>query len=83
MYILFFYFFMLLYVIYFFLVSAGEVFSAFIEINIGLILSGSFVLIFVLCEAYYNKAFLALSSILNTLFIFLTFGAGTAVHFMF
>jgi len=34
-------------------------------------MAGVLLLMFILCEAYYLKTFLALSSILNTLFVFL------------
>ena len=55
----------------FFLIYLNEIFYFFISINIVLLLFGFFILLFILCEAYYLKAFLAMSSILNTLFVFL------------
>lgn len=70
-YIIFFYFFILLFFIYFFMVCVNEVFYFFIVVNISMLIVGFFILLFILCEAYYVKAFLALSSILNTLFVFL------------
>jgi len=49
----------------------NEVFYFFIYINLLLLVIGIFILLNILYEAYYLKSFLALSSILNTLFVFL------------
>lgn len=70
-YIFFFYFFLFIFFIYFFLFYLHEFFLFFSFINVLLLLFGFLILISTLCEAYYIKSFLALSSILNTLFIFL------------
>lgn len=70
-YIFFFYFFFFLFIIYFFLIYVNELFFFFSVLNVFLLLFGLLVLLFILCEAYYIKVFLALSSILNTLFVFL------------
>lgn len=77
-YITFFYFFIFLFFIYYFLVYSNEIFFFFIYVNIFLLIIGLVILLFILCEAYYIKAFLALSSILNTLFVFL---ALSGTHF--
>ena len=58
--------------------SINELFFFFTSVNICLLVAGFTILLFILCEAYYVKAFLALSSILNTLFVFLAMsGANT------
>ncbi len=82
-YILFFYFFIFLFFIYFFLIYLNDIFYFFISINILILLIGFFILLFILCEAYYLKAFLAMSSILNTLFVFLTFNSTNLIDFIF
>jgi hypothetical protein len=82
-YIIFFYFFILLFFLYFFLVYLNEIFYFFISVNIGLLLIGFFILLFIICEAYYIKAFLAMSSIINTLFVFLALNGLNIVDFIF
>jgi len=82
-YIVFFYFFIFLFFIYFFLIYLNEIFYFFISINIVLLLVGFFILLFILCEAYYLKAFLAMSSILNTLFVFLALNSVNISDFFF
>lgn len=83
-YIFFFYFFFLLFILYFFLLYTPEIFFFFSIINIFLLLIGFVMLFFILCEAYYVKTFLALSSILNTLFVFLALnGLSSEVFFLF
>jgi len=67
----FFYFYLFLFVIFFILTFATEIFFFFVFVNILLILIGFLMLLFILCEAYYLKAFFALSSIINTLFVFI------------
>lgn len=78
-YIIFFYFFLFLFFIVFFLIHMNEIFYFFIFINIVFLLAGLLTLIFILCEAYYLKVFFAMSSILNTLFIFLALTGGRSV----
>lgn len=82
-YIVFFYFFILLFFIYFFLTCVNEIFYFFVCINVCLLILGFFILLFILCEAYYVKAFLALSSILNTLFVFLAMNGTDSTDFLF
>jgi hypothetical protein len=82
-YIFFFYFFLFLYFIYFFLIYMNDIFFFFIYVNIIILIIGFFVLLFILCEAYYIKAFLALSSILNTLFVFLALNSINISDFFF
>lgn len=82
-YICFFYFFIFLFFIYFFINYLNEVFYYFIGINVLLLLIGFFILLFIICEAYYLKSFLALSSILNTLFVFLAISGNNVTDFFF
>lgn len=70
-YIYFFYFNLLLFVTYFLLVYMNELLLVTVSINTLLLLFGIIAVFFILFESYYVKAFLALSSILNTLFLFL------------
>nr|APW82416.1 nad2_a [Laurentiella strenua] len=70
-YICFFYFFLILFFLTFLVFFFNEIFFFYATVNLGIILIGFFFLLFILCEAYYLKTFLAISSILNTLFIFL------------
>ena len=82
-YIIFFYFFILLFFLFFFLNYLNEIFYFFLNINVLLLIIGFVVLLFTLCEAYYIKSFLALSSILNTLFVFLTISSNNVYDFFF
>ena len=82
-YIVFFYFSIFLFFIYFFLIYVNEIFYFFIGINICLLIVGFFILLFILCEAYYIKAFLAMSSIVNTLFVFLALNGTSITDFFF
>lgn len=82
-YITFFYFFIFLFLIYLLTINLGEIFFFFLNINIFLFLIGFAFLLFILCEAYYIKTFLALSSILNTLFVFLTLLSNQQIDFFF
>lgn len=80
-YICFFYFFIFLFFLYFFLNYLNEIFYYFVGVNILLLLIGFFILLFIICEAYYIKSFLALSSILNTLFVFLAISGSNLTDF--
>lgn len=80
-YIIFFYFFIFLFFIFFFLIYLNEIFYFLISINVCLLILGVFILFFILCEAYYIKAFLAMSSILNTLFVFLALNSTNVIDF--
>ena len=70
-YITFFYSSFYVFVIHFILASLSEVFYFYIIFFWTLILLGLFFLLFIICETYYIKAFLAISSILNSLLVFL------------
>lgn len=82
-YIFFFYFFLFFFILYFFLIYVNEIFFYFLSVNMLILIVGFCILLFILCEAYYIKAFLALSSILNTLFVFLTLNSVNITDFFF
>lgn len=82
-YITFYYFFIFLFFIIFFLIYTNEIFYYFLLINILLLVIGFTILLFILLEAYYIKTFLAISSILNTLFIFLTLNSLNVIDVFF
>lgn len=82
-YVFFFYFFLLLFVVFFFISYVSEVFLFFSLVNIFLLSIGFVIMFFILCEAYYIKSFFALSSILNTLFIFLAMNGLNSQTLMF
>jgi len=71
-YITFFYFFLFLFFINFFTSYFYEIFFYYIYISLFLIIIGITVLIFILCETFYIKTFLAISSILNSLLVLLS-----------
>lgn len=70
-YIFYYYFFLILFLTYFFLVYMSEIFFFNTTTTLALILVGTACIFFILFESYYIKTFLAVSSILNTLLIFL------------
>lgn len=82
-YIFFFYFFLIIYFCYVLIILLNEVFYFNIFINILLLTSGLVMLTFILFESYYLKAFFALSSILNTLLIFLSLSSLNTIDFVF
>lgn len=82
-YITFFYFFIFLFFIVFLLIYLSEIFYYFLMINVLMLLLGFVTLLTILLEAFYLKTFLALSSVLNTLFIFLTLNASNSLDFFF
>lgn len=82
-YIVFFYFFLFSFFTYFFTVYMHEIFYFNLFINFLLIVTGVVVLTFVICESFYLKAFLAMSSILNTLLIFLALTSYTTIDYYF
>jgi hypothetical protein len=82
-YLTFFYFFLILYFAYVLIILLNEVFYFNIFINILLLSSGLVLLTVTLLESYYLKAFFALSSILNTLLIFLALSSLNTIDFIF
>lgn len=82
-YIVFFYFFIFLFFIYFFLIYLNELFYFNLSINLTLLAVGLIWLVFIICESYHIKAFLAMSSILNTLIVFLAMSSYSMVDYFF
>ncbi len=82
-YIVFFYFFIFYFFIYFFVIYLNELFYYNIFVNLVLLMSGLILLVFIICESYYIKSFLAMSSILNTLFVFFAMSSYNTVDYMF
>ena len=80
---LFFYFFIFLFFINFLLIYLNEIFYSYIYLNLLLLMIGFIILLSIICEAYYIKTFLATSSIINTLFIFLTLSSTNINDFYF
>ena len=79
-YICFFYFFFFLFVIHMLNSYFSEIFYFYTSIVTVLIVIGLLVLLFIICDSYYLKIFLAISSILNSLFVLLSLtSAHTAV----
>ena len=70
-YVFFFYLFLFLFFSYFFLIFVSEVFYSNVFATLFFTLVGFFLIIFLFFESYYIKAFVALSSILNTLLLLL------------
>lgn len=71
-YIAYFYFFLFLFFINFLLVYFGEVFFYYSFIVTLFVFIGLVVLLTILCESFYLKTFFAVSSILNSLLVFLS-----------
>lgn len=82
-YIVFFYFFIFLFFLYFLIIYLNEIFYFFLIVNMLLLLIGFFILLFIICEAVYIKSFLAISSIINTLFVFLALNGTNIIDFIF
>ena len=82
-YICFFYFFIFLFFIKFLVINFNEFFSFFIIVNFLTLLVGFCILLAILTETYYLKTFFAISSILNTLFVFLSFSSNNLVDIFF
>ena len=82
-YITFFYFFLFLFFTYFFVVYLGELFYYNLFLNAIILTLGLVILIFIICESFYIKAFLAMSSILNTLFVFLALNSYCIIDWVF
>jgi hypothetical protein len=76
-YVCFFYFFLFLFFIHFLVSYMSTIFFFYIAIALMFLISGVVTLLFVLCESMYLKAFLAMSSILNSLLVLL---ATTSSH---
>ncbi len=68
----FYYFFLLIFLIFFFTFYFNELLNLFIYINLIILILGLFMILSLLFNLTYVKAFFALSSILNTLLVFIT-----------
>jgi len=68
-YICFFYFFLFLFIIHLLTSYFSGVFYFYSYITTVFVLTGLLTLLFIICDSYYIKAFLAISSILNSLFV--------------
>lgn len=70
-YICFFYLFLFLFVIHLLTSYFSEIFYFYSLVSMVFITTGLVTLLFIVCESYYFKAFLAISSVLNSLFVIL------------
>ena len=70
-YVCFFYFFLFLFIVYLLLNYVSVIFYYYIFIQTTFIFSGLIFLLAMMCETFYIKSFLAVSSILNSLFVLL------------
>lgn len=70
-YIVFFYFFLFIFIVYFLTIYMHEIFYYYSIIIVVFNMLGLFTLFFILCESFYLKTFFAVSSILNSLLVFL------------
>jgi len=82
-YIFFFYFFLFLFIIYFLLVYMSDLFIFNVLVNLATLLLGITVLLFILYESYVLKAFFAISSILNSLLVFLAISSAPVFDVIF
>ena len=82
-YVFFFYFFIFLFFLSFLLLYFSEIFHALAFIFNVILFIGYFTLLSILCESFHLRLFVAVSSILNTLFIFLLFTSNHVDFFVF
>ena len=82
LYIFFFYFFLFTFILYFLLIYVSDLFVFNILVNLTVLLTGTIMLFFILYESYYLKAFFAMSSILNSLFVFLAISSTPVYDFI-
>ena len=74
-YIVFFYFFLFLFIIHFLTTYFSEIFYFYTLVSVLSIVFGLIILLCIVCESYYIKIFMAISSILNSLFVLLSITA--------
>jgi len=74
-YVCFYYFFLFLFIIHFLVSYLNVIFYYFVWVQTVFLFLGLFLLLAILCETFYLKSFLALSSILNSLFVLLAINA--------
>merc|ERR1711957_49033 len=70
-YITFFYFFLFLFLLLFLLTYMSDLFYFYNILNLGLLSVGILLLLVIVLESFFIKTFLAISSIINTLIVFL------------
>ena len=70
-YICFFYFFLFVFIIHLLTSYFSEVFFFYSYVTTIFLMLGLVTLLFIVCDSYYLKSFLAISSILNSLFVFI------------
>jgi hypothetical protein len=70
-YIVFYYFTVILFFLHFFIVYLNDLFYFNTAVNLIILVIGLIFLMFIVLESYYVKSFLAISSIINTVFVFL------------
>lgn len=81
-YICFFYLFLFLFIIHLLTSYFSEIFYFYSMVTLVFLTTGLVTLLFIVCESYYFKAFLAISSILNSLFVILALSTTHNVDFM-
>lgn len=81
-YVFFFYFFVYLFFIYFFLMYISDLFYYLISIHVLLLTIGLLTITATLLESYYIKTFIAMSSILNSMFVFLAIAGISTTEFI-
>ena len=82
-YVCFFYFLLFLFIINLITSYFSELYYYYVFISLIFITSGLITLLFIICESYYLKSFIALSSILNSLFVILALTAVRSVNLLF
>jgi len=82
-YIIYFYFFLFLYFINFLNTYFSEIFYFFFIVIYLFVLLGVLVLLTIICETFYIKSFLAISSILNSIFVIIAFSSVNNVNIIF
>lgn len=80
-YIVFYYFSILFFLIHFFIVYFNDLFYFNSLVNLIVLVVGLIFLLFIVLESYYIKSFLAISSIINTVFVFLAMSSFNIVDF--
>lgn len=82
-YIAFFYFNLFLFLLLFLTTYMHSIFYYYFVLNLFIVSLGLISLFFILCEAFYLKTFFAVSSILNSLFVFLSISSTHTLDFFF
>jgi len=80
-YIVFYYFSIILFLLHFFVVYLNDLFYFNTTVNLIILTIGLVFLMFIVLESYYVKSFLAISSIINTVFVFLAMTSFNTVDF--